>query len=167
MKDALDFNKKIQETLAKYSKTTESMFTYQQKMMQKQYDTLLDVVKTVNSIDLGLSTKPTVKKEAAKPAPKKATTKPVVKAAATPVKKAEVKVAPKPVVKATPVKKAEVKVAPKPAAKKATPAPIKKETVKAAPKKVNNRKAKKSGSKDRLEALKQATQDAVKANRLN
>ncbi|HAG52320.1 MAG TPA: hypothetical protein DCL21_00865 [Alphaproteobacteria bacterium] len=195
MKNPFNFDAKLSKAIDKYSKTTESLLKFNQQIMQKQYDTALEIVKTLNSIDLGM--------EAPKPAEKKAEPK---KAPVAPVKKEESKkTEPKGAVKASiraavakketsttkPAVKAEIiaAVAKKPVAKKAEPntvvkkAPIpakkveeKKAATKPTAKKVATKKpttkkaakkAAKSSSQDRLAALKQATQHAVKTNKLN
>jgi hypothetical protein len=187
MKNLFELNDKLVQAIEKYSKTTEEMFKYQQKLISKQYDTVIEVVKTLNSIKIDDSFTP--KANTTKPAEKKAD----VEVKTTPVVKAEVKketikptevkttIAPvktevKPVAKkeevkavvktATPVKQVvETKPAVKTEVKKAAE-PVKAE-VKTAPAKKTTPAAKKSSSQDRLEALKQATQHAVKKNKMN
>lgn len=216
MNDLFDINLKVTEALEKYSKTTESMFTYQKKMMSKQYDALMDVIKTINSIDYNAEAKAAKqeKKQPSKPATpatkpkgevkasiqaaagkKEASNAPTVKLdilaavekkestvakkakapaakaekVATRTKKTAAKSAKKVAAKKDEKAKVEVKVEKKTPAKKA---PAKKSAAKATKTvagKPSSKKAptKAAGSKDRLEALKKATQHAVKTSKLN
>lgn len=192
MANLFELNTKLSQVIDKYSKTTESMFKYQQKIMSKQYDTLIDIVKTLNSIDLEQASKKASAKAEVKPAPvKTAPAKPAAPVAPKGAVKASIRAAvanketsTKPAVKAEIIAavansttKVE-KVATKPAVKKDEPAkkvaPVKPVVKKAEPAKkaapakpVSKRSAKKSSSQDRLAALKQATQQAVKTNKLN
>lgn len=123
MNELFNFNKKLQKALDRYSKTTESMFKYQQKVLDTQYNTLLDVIKTINSIDLSAKNNLTVPAKKKVPAKKEE-----VKTPSTTVKKAEQKKAP--AAKTTPKKEPTKKVATKATTKKVNSKPVAKATTK-------------------------------------